>query len=185
MLVPCMFYAAEPSLDLALLLHIACLALMLFIVSCDQMAWLFVTLLPWLFDMCIFSTALALNMLSAEHVIAVPEGACGSYCLHLCPVWLLLHISVISHLVFSPRCSSCPALPVQEMMVSARARFFKHISLPASPKPSGEESTSSFHVSVGMGHIPSSHQWARGRQDQFYQRDAWEDALLWNLECMR
>lgn len=156
------FYAAEPSLDLALLSHIACLALVLFIVSHGQMVWLFITLLPWLFGTCIFSTALALNVLSAEHVIAVPEGACGSYCLHICPVWLLLHIPVISYLVFSPSCSSCPALLVQEMIVSARARFFKHVSLPAvtSLKPYGETSTSSFHISVGVGHIPSSCQWA-------------------------
>lgn len=117
-----MFYAAEPSLDLALLSHIACLALILFIVSCDQMIWLFVVLLPWLFGMCIFSTALALNVLSAEHVTAVPEGACGSYCLHVCPVWLLLHIPVIS-LAFSPSSSSCPALPVQEVTVSAGPGF--------------------------------------------------------------
>lgn len=164
-----MFYGAEPSLDLALLSHIACLALMLFIVSCGQMVWLFITLLPWLFGMCIFSTALALNVLSAEHVIAVPEGACDSYCLHVCPVWLLLCIPVISHLVFSPSSSSCPALPVQEMMVSARARFFKCVSLPAvtSPKPFGETSTSSFPISAGVEHIPSSHQWAwRGEGDR-------------------
>lgn len=84
--MPCVFYAAEPSLDLALLSPFACPALMLFIVSCGQMVGLFISLLPWLFGTCIFSTALALNALSTEHVIAVPEGACGSYCLHVCPV---------------------------------------------------------------------------------------------------
>lgn len=139
-----------------------CTALMLFIVSCGQMVWLFITLFHWLFGMCIFSIALALNVFSAEYVIAVPEGACGSYFLHVCPLWPLLHISVISHLLLSPSCSSCPKLPVQEMMVSTRARFFKHVSLPAgtSPKPSGEASASSFHISLGMGQIPSSQHWA-------------------------
>ena len=160
-LVNCVFYAAEASLELALLLSvIACNVLMLFIISCGQIVWLFITWLPWLFGMCLFFSALAPNMLPAEHVIiVVPKEACGSHYLHVHPVWLLLHIPVISHLVLSPNFSSSPALPVQEMMISARARFFKWVSLPAvtSPKPSGEASTSSFHISVDMGHILCSH----------------------------
>lgn len=46
-LVHRMFYAAEPSLELALLLSpIACSVLIVFIMSCGQVVWLLITLLP-------------------------------------------------------------------------------------------------------------------------------------------
>lgn len=59
------FYAAEPSLELALLSPIARSVLILFIMSCGQVVWLLITLLPRLFGMCIFSSGLAPNMLPA------------------------------------------------------------------------------------------------------------------------
>lgn len=63
----------------------------------------------------------------SEHVIAASEEACGSHCLCVCPVWLLLHIPAILRLVLSPN-SIGPVLPVQEMtIIGARARFFKQL----------------------------------------------------------
>lgn len=154
-----MFYAVEPSLELALPFSaIACNYLMLFIVSCSQAVWLFIILLPWLFGMCIFSSAHATSVLPAWTCHCSPRGS-SWFSLPLCSLWFLLHILLVSRLVLSLSCSHGLALPVQEMSISARARFSKWVSLPAvtSLKPSGETSSFLFHASVGKGHILCSH----------------------------